>query len=87
MIGNYIGSLMIGSGRSGLLTTKLGKFSEESTAIDTIFSPLDTAFGSFLGGIFVPILGYPLIFIFSGILIFFAGIFGLEKIKSLFHNK
>jgi MFS family permease len=87
MIGNYIGSLMVGSGRSGLLTTKLGKFSEESAAIDTIFSPLATAFGSFLGGIFVPIFGYSLIFIFSGISIFLAGIFELAKTKSLFHNK
>jgi MFS family permease len=87
MIGNYIGSLMAGSGRSGLLTTRLEKFPEESAAMDTIFSPLATAFGSFLGGIFVPIFGYPLIFIFSGIFIFFAGIFGLAKTKSLFHNK
>jgi predicted MFS family arabinose efflux permease len=79
MIGNYIGSLMTGSGRSGLLTTKLEKFPEESAAIDTIFSPLATAFGSFLGGLIIPILGYPLIFILAGILAFLSGILGEFK--------
>jgi MFS family permease len=84
MIGNYIGGLMTGSGRSGLLTTKLKKFPEESAAIDTIFSPLATAFGALIGGLLIPILGYPLIFILGGIFIFLAGIFcTLAKNKNL----
>jgi predicted MFS family arabinose efflux permease len=84
MIGNCIGGLMVGSGRSGLLTIKLQKFPEESAAVDTIFSPLATAFGSFLGGLLVPILGYSLVFIFSGLFIFLAGIFGkLVKDRNL----
>jgi MFS family permease len=84
MIGNYVGGLMAGSGRSGLLTNKLKKFPEESAAIDTIFSPLATAFGSLIGGVLVPILGYPSIFIFGGVLIFLAGVFGgFVKIKNL----
>ncbi|MBU0546777.1 MAG: MFS transporter [Patescibacteria group bacterium] len=76
IIGKYIGGLMTGSGRSGLLTTKLKKFPEESAAVDTIFSPLATAFGALIGGLLIPILGYPLIFIFGGVLIFFFGFFG-----------
>jgi len=76
MIGKYVGGLITGSGRSGLLTTKLKKFPEESAAIDTIFAPLATAFGALIGGLLISILGYPLIFIFGGIFIFLAGTLG-----------
>lgn len=81
MIGKYIGGLMAGSGRSGLLTTKLKEYPEESAATDTIFSPLATAFGALIGGLLISILGYPLIFIFGGIFIFLAGTLGkLQKL-------
>jgi predicted MFS family arabinose efflux permease len=76
MIGKYIGGLMTSSGRSGLLTTKLKEYPEESAAIDTIFSPLATAFGALIGGLLISILGYPLIFILGGIFIFLAGTLG-----------
>jgi len=76
MVGKYIGGLITGSGRSGLLTTKLKGYPEESAAIDTIFSPLATAFGALIGGLLISILGYPLIFILGGILIFLAGTLG-----------
>jgi len=76
MIGKYIGGLMTGSGRSGLLTTKLKEYPEESAAIDTIFSPLATALGALIGGLLISILGYHLIFIFGGIFIFLAGTLG-----------
>lgn len=76
MIGKYIGGLMAGSGRSGLLTTKLREYPEESAAIDTIFSPLATAVGALIGGLIIGPLGYPLIFILGGILIFGGGIIG-----------
>ena len=76
MLGKSIGGLMAGAGRSGLLTTKLKKYPEESAAVDTIFSPLATAFGALIGGLIIGPLGYPLIFILGGILIFGAGIFG-----------
>ena len=76
MIGKYIGSLMTNSGRSGLLTTKLRQFPEESAAVDTIFSPLATAVGALIGGLIIGSLGYPLIFILGGILIFGGGILG-----------
>ena len=76
MLGKYIGGLMAGAGRSGLLTTKLRKYPEESAAIDTIFAPLATAVGAIIGGLIIGPLGYPLIFIFGGILIFAGGIIG-----------
>jgi len=76
MIGKYIGGLMTGSGRSGLLTTKLREYPEESAAIDTIFAPLATATGALIGGLIIGPLGYPLIFILGGILLFGTGIFG-----------
>lgn len=81
MLGKSIGGLMAGSGRSGLLTTKLEKFPEESAAIDTIFSPLATAFGALIGGLLISILGFPLIFIIGGIFIFLAGISGKNLLK------
>ncbi len=76
MLGQNIGGLMTGSGRSGLLATKLRKYPEESAAVDTIFSPLSTAFGALMGGLIISILGYPLIFLVGGILIFFVGTVG-----------
>jgi MFS family permease len=73
MLGKYVGGLMAGSGRSGLLTTKLKEYPEESAAVDTIFSPLATATGALVGGLIILPLGYPLIFIVFGVLIFGAG--------------
>ena len=73
MIGKYVGGLMAGSGRSGLLTTKLKEYPEESAAVDTIFAPLATAIGALVGGLIILPLGYPLIFIIFGVLIFGAG--------------
>jgi len=76
MLGKYVGSLIAGSGRSGLMTTKLKKYPEESAAIDTIFSPLATALGALVGGLIILPLGYPLIFILFGVLIFGIGSLG-----------
>jgi len=73
MLGKYVGGLMAGSGRSGLLTTKLKEYPEESAAVDTIFAPLATAIGALVGGLIILPLGYPLIFIIFGVLIFGAG--------------
>jgi predicted MFS family arabinose efflux permease len=76
MLGKSVGNLMANSGRSGLLTTKLREYPEESAAIDTIFSPLATAVGAIIGGLIIGPLGYPLIFVLGGILIFGGGIIG-----------
>ncbi|HNY35833.1 MAG TPA: MFS transporter [Candidatus Pacearchaeota archaeon] len=81
MLGKNVGGLIANSGRSGLLTTKLKKYPEESAAIDTIFSPLSTAFGALIGGLIIGPLGYPLIFATSGVLIFTCGL--LSKKSSI----
>lgn len=81
MLGKNVGGLIANSGRSGLLTTKLKKYPEESAAIDTIFSPLSTAFGALIGGLIIGPLGYPLIFAMSGVLIFTCGL--LSKKSSI----
>lgn len=83
MLGKYIGGLMVGSGRSGLLQVKLKQYPKESAAVDTIFAPLATALGSIVGGLIIGSLGYPVIFVLGGILISGAGIFGVAKFKSL----
>lgn len=74
MLGKYISGLMTGAGRSGLLTTELKRYPEESAAIDTIFAPLATAVGALIGGLIISPLGYPLIFILFGIIILTLGI-------------
>jgi len=76
LLGQYIGNLTAGSGRSGLLTTKLRDFPEESAAVDTIFSPLATATGALIGGLIILPLGYPLIFVLGGLIILITGTYG-----------
>ena len=76
MLGKSIGGLMTGSGRSGLLTTKLKEYPEESAAVDTIFAPFATATGAIIGGLIILPLGYPLIFVLGGILLFGVGTVG-----------
>ncbi len=68
-----IGGLMVGSGRSALMTTKLKEYPQESAAVDSIFSPFSTAVGGLIGGLVIVLFGYPLIFIFSGAVILGAG--------------
>jgi MFS family permease len=79
MLGRNIGGLITNSGRSGLLTSKLKKYPEESAAVDTIFSPLSTALGALIGGLVIGPLGYPLIFALSGVLIFTCGLFSKKS--------
>jgi len=75
------GNLIASSGRSALMATKLRKHPNESAAIDTIFSPLSTAFGALLGGFLIQSFGYPLIFIFFGVAIFILSFIGLKAIS------
>lgn len=82
MIGKSIGALMAGSGRSGLLTTELREYPEESAAIDTIFAPFGTALGALIGGLIVGIFGYSLIFLTGGIFILFIGILSKRVAKT-----
>ncbi len=81
MLGKSIGTLMTGSGRSGILTTKLKEYPEESAAIDTMFAPFGTALGALIGGLIVGLLGYSLIFILGGSLVFTVLILGKKLAK------
>jgi len=81
MIGKSIGALMTGSGRSGILTTKLKEYPEESAALDTIFAPFGMAFGALIGGLIVGVFGYPLIFLLGGIFILLVGILSRKFAK------
>ncbi len=69
MLGRNIGNLMVGSSRSGILSTKLKKTPEESAALDTIFSPLGISLGAFTGGLLVKIIECPLLFALGGVVI------------------
>lgn len=82
-LGQSIGGLMSGSGRSGLMATKLKEHPEESAAVDTTFSPLATAVGSVIGGLLIGPLGYSILFILSGTLLLGTGILGVVKSKRL----
>lgn len=82
MLGDNIGGLMVSSGRSGLMATKLKEYPKESAAIDTVFSPFATAFGALFGGLLVSAFGYPIIFIGLGAIIFVAPFF-LRKKESM----
>lgn len=81
MIGKSTGGLMAGAGRSGILTTKLKEYPQESAAVDTIFSPLGMAFGALIGGLLVGFLGYSLLFLIGGIFVSTFGIFGKRIAK------
>ncbi|MBI4101655.1 MAG: MFS transporter [Candidatus Nealsonbacteria bacterium] len=82
MLGSHVWGLVADAGRSGLLSVKLKKYPEESAALDTVFSPLATAFGSFFGGLIIPWLGYPMIFMLFGALLFGTGFIGRKFAKS-----
>lgn len=79
MLSKNIGGLITNSGRSGLMATKLKKYPEESAAIDTIFSPLSTAFGAIVGGFMIALFGYSTIFIFGGSVILLFSFMGRKQ--------
>jgi len=68
-IGRSAGALFASSGRSGLVNRKLKDYPEEAGAIDTIFSPLGTALGSFISGFLIVILGFNFLFVLGGIFV------------------
>ncbi|MDI6591880.1 MAG: MFS transporter [Patescibacteria group bacterium] len=76
MLGKSAGTLMAGSGRSGLISQKLKDYPEEGGAIDTIFAPLGVALGALISGLLIGFLGYQLLFILGGILVISAAIIG-----------
>ncbi len=75
-IGQAVGGLMSGSGRSGLLSQRLKEHPKEAGALDTIFSPLGAALGSLLSGLIIGILGFSNLFILGGIFVFVVAMVG-----------
>ena len=75
-LGEGIGGLMSGSGRSGLLTKKLKEQPKEAGAIDTIFSPLGVGLGSLFSGLIIGFLGFSNLFILGGVFVAVATIIG-----------
>ena len=75
-LGQSIGEIMTGSGRSGFLSKKLKKCPEQASAIDTIFSPLGTAIGSLISGLIIGFLGFNNLFILGGIFVIIIAIIG-----------
>jgi MFS family permease len=80
------GALVCDSGRSGLVSQKLKENPEEAGAIDTIFSPLGTAFGALISGVVIGFLGYQFLFILGGLFVLIVVILGkrfakLENLK------
>ncbi len=77
-LGQSVSNLMCGSGRSGLLSRKLKRYSEEAGALDTVFSPLGVALGSLVSGLVINFLGFGNLFIFAGVFVIL--ILFIEKI-------
>jgi MFS family permease len=61
-----VGGFMCGTGRSALLAKEMKGRPSEGGALDTIFSPLSIAIGSFAGGYVISWLGYQWLFLLSG---------------------
>jgi MFS family permease len=87
-----VGAFVCASGRSALVTRRLGSaafadgrppvnLSYEAGALDTMFSPLGTALGSLTAGLLVGPLGYQGLFFFGGaaVLVIAIAVFILNK--------
>lgn len=64
-----LGGFIANAGRSGILSKAFEKHSRETAALDTVFSPLGTAFGSLAGGLLIGVLGFPVLFISGGVVV------------------
>lgn len=64
-----LGGFIANAGRSGILSKAFEKHSKETAALDTVFSPVGTAFGSLAGGLTIGVLGFPVLFTIGGIIV------------------
>lgn len=67
-----VGGFLAGTGRSALLAKELEHRPSEGGALDTIFSPLSIALGSFMGGYAINWFGYQWLFLVSGAAVLFS---------------
>ncbi|OHA63318.1 MAG: hypothetical protein A2748_02705 [Candidatus Wildermuthbacteria bacterium RIFCSPHIGHO2_01_FULL_45_20] len=63
------GGMMVGSGKSGLLSKRFFAYPEEAGALDTIFAPLASAFGSLAAGLMIGVWGFGSVFMGAGMLV------------------
>jgi len=74
MMIDTLGALLLGSGKSALLSKKLKNYQEEASTMDTVITTLGPAFGGFVGGIAISYIGFQNTFLFAGIIVFMFGI-------------
>ena len=74
MMIDSFGSLLVGSGKSSILTKKFKNYKEEASTIDTIMTTLGPAFGAFVGGIAISLIGFQFTFLMAGAVVFLMGI-------------
>ncbi len=74
MMIDTLGALLLGSGKSALLSKKLKNYQEEASIMDTVITTLGPAFGGFVGGIAISYIGFQNTFLFAGIIVFIFGI-------------
>lgn len=65
-----VSGLMAGSGKSGLIANKFGKFKKEASTIDTILVTLGPALGGILGGFAIAAIGFNNTFLLGGMIVF-----------------
>ena len=74
MMVDSFGSLLVGSGKSAILTRKFKNCKEEASTIDTIMTTLGPALGAFAGGIAISLIGFQFTFLIAGVVVFLMGI-------------
>ena len=74
MMVDTLGALLLGSGKSALLSKKLRKYQEEASTIDTVITTLGPAVGGFIGGIAISYIGFQNTFLIAGMIVFLFGI-------------
>jgi predicted MFS family arabinose efflux permease len=72
--GRAAGGFLAGAGRSAVLARELKKHPAQAGALDTVFSPLAVALGSFSGGYLIQWLGYQWLFFGAGAMVFLLSI-------------
>ena len=74
MMTDTLGALLLGSGKSALLSKKLKKYQEEASTMDTVITTLGPAFGGFVGGIAISYIGFQNTFLIAGTIVFILGV-------------
>ncbi|MCK5084927.1 MAG: hypothetical protein KAQ64_04710, partial [Candidatus Pacebacteria bacterium] len=74
MMIDTLGALLLGSGKSALLSKKLKNYQEEASTMDTVITTLGPAIGAFIGGIAISYVGFQYTFLIAGVIVFMMGL-------------